>query len=73
MERRREPRDETRSIAYDDLDKLWSRPDITLREKTLWRMLYETAARTNEILALDIDDLDLGRQTSRGRWQRRAP
>jgi len=25
-------------------------------------MLYETAARTNEILALDIADLDLGRK-----------
>lgn len=33
-----------------------------MRVKTLWRMLYETAARANEILALDIDDLDLGRK-----------
>lgn len=62
IERRREPRDETRALAYDDLEKLWSRPDVGLREKTLWRMLYETAARTNEILSLDIEDLDLGRK-----------
>ena len=32
---------------------------MPLREKTLWRMLYETAARASEVLALNIDDLDL--------------
>lgn len=62
IERKREPRDETRAIAYDDLEALWSRSDVGLREKTLWRMLYETAARCNEILALDIEDLELGRK-----------
>ena len=30
-----------------------------LREKTLWRMLYETAARAAEILKIDVQDLDL--------------
>ena len=62
IERKRVPRDETKAVAYDDLEQLWSRPDIRLREKTLWKMLYETAARTNEILALDIEDLDLARK-----------
>ena len=33
-----------------------------LREKTLWRMLYETAARAGEILALNVEDLDLPRK-----------
>ena len=60
--RRREPRDQTKSISYQDLEKLWSRRDINLREKTLWRMLYETAARAGEILALDIEDMDLPRK-----------
>jgi integrase len=32
---------------------------VPLREKTLWRMLYETAARASEVLALNIEDLDL--------------
>lgn len=32
---------------------------MPLREKTLWRMLYETAARAAEILALNIEDLEL--------------
>ena len=30
-----------------------------LRERTLWRMLYETAARSAEVLRLDVEDLDL--------------
>ena len=57
--RRRKPRDQTKAIPYPHLQKLWSRRDIDLREKTLWRMLYETAARAGEILALNVDDLDL--------------
>jgi hypothetical protein len=32
-----------------------SRRDVPLREKTLWRMLYETAARASEVLALDVN------------------
>ena len=60
--RRREPRDQTRAIPYQDLETLWSRRDIDLREKTLWRMLYETAARAGGILALDIEDMDLPRK-----------
>ena len=47
------------------VDRLLSRRDIPLREKALWRMLYETAARASEILALNVEDLDLE--------QRRAP
>ena len=60
--RRREPRDQTKAIPYQDLEELWSRRDIDLREKTLWRMLYETAARAGEILALNIEDMDLPRK-----------
>ena len=33
--------------------------DHPLREKTLWRLLYETAARAGEVLALNVADLDL--------------
>ena len=62
VDRRRQPRDQTRAIPYEDLEALWSRRDIDLREKTLWRMLYETAARAGEILALDGEDLDLPRK-----------
>ena len=41
------------------------RSDVTLRERALWRLLYETAARANEILALDIDNLDLVNKRAR--------
>ncbi|WP_040907142.1 tyrosine-type recombinase/integrase [Streptomyces griseoflavus] len=41
------------------IDRLIGRRDVHLREKTLWRMLYETAARTDEILGVNIEDLDL--------------
>jgi integrase/recombinase XerD len=33
----------------------------------LWRLLYETAARANELLALDVEDLDLGNRRARVR------
>jgi len=35
------------------------REDVGLRERTLWRMLYETAARPAEVLALNVEDLKL--------------
>ena len=62
VDHRRLTRDQTKAIPYQDLEELWSRRDIHLREKTLWRMLYETAARTGEILALNVEDLDLARK-----------
>ena len=62
VDRRRQPRDQTKAIPYQDLEALWSPRHINLREKTLWRMLYETAARTGEILALNVEDLDLPRK-----------
>ena len=36
--------------------------DHPVRDKTLWWLLYETAARAGEILALDVSDLDLARR-----------
>ena len=62
LERRHTPRDETRAIPFEALDALWSRADIGLREKALWRMLYATAARASEVLALDVEGLDSGRK-----------
>ncbi len=62
---RRVAEDRTRAIPYGLLDRLWSREGVPLREKTLWRMLYETAARSGEILALDVEDLDLPNKRAR--------
>ncbi|WP_246350450.1 tyrosine-type recombinase/integrase [Nocardia barduliensis] len=46
------------------IDRLIARRDIHLREKTLWRMLYETCARTEELIQLNIEDLDLAGRTA---------
>ena len=59
IERRPQVRDDTAPVRYEQLHALWTRADIHVREKTLWRMLYETAARSNEVLALNVEDLDL--------------
>jgi integrase len=58
-ERRRENVDHTRDLSRAAIERQLSRRDVPLGEKTLWRMLYETAARASEILALNIEDLDL--------------
>ncbi|MFD8924842.1 hypothetical protein [Streptomyces mirabilis] len=41
------------------IDRLIARRDVHRREKTLWRMLYETVARAEEILGVNIEELDL--------------
>ena len=43
-ERRREHLNATRAVPRPAIDRALSRRDVPLREKTLWRMLYETAA-----------------------------
>jgi integrase len=58
-ERRPDHVDETKALTRPAIERLLTRRDIPLRERTLWRMLYETAARAAEILALNVEDLDL--------------
>lgn len=65
LERQRERADRTRAIPLPQLERLWRREDVALREKTLWRLLYETAARAGEILALNVEDLDLANHRAR--------
>ncbi len=70
LERRRERRtarqaETGRAIPYADLEALWSQPEVGLREKALWRTLYETGARANEVLALNVEDLDLSERSAR--------
>ena len=65
---RRRPRpDRDRALSRSEVDQLLTRKDISLRERTLWRMLYETAARSAEVLALDVEDLDLPNRRARVR------
>ena len=70
-ERRQENSGETKAVPRTAVQRLLSRRDIPLREKTLRRMLYETAARAAEILEIDVQDLDLDNRQAPIRSQRR--
>ena len=59
LERRKPRPDRSRALSRADVERLLTREDISLRERVLWRMAYETAARSSELLGLDIADLDL--------------
>jgi len=58
-ERQRENNDDTKAVSRSRIDRLCRRRDVPLREKTLWRMLYESASRASAVLALNVEDLDL--------------
>jgi integrase len=64
-ERRRENTDSTQSVDAAAIDRLCRDRRIPLRERTLWRMLYETASRASAVLALNIEDLDLPNKRAR--------
>jgi len=59
LRRRRRAPDRTKALSKSDIEALLAREDLGLRERVLWRLLYETAARAGEVLALDVTDLDL--------------
>lgn len=59
IRRRPLPPDRTRALSHAQVDRLLSREDIGLRERVLWRLLYESAAQASAVLALDVCDLDL--------------
>lgn len=59
LERRRVVEDHDRALSRDDLDRLFTRRDVGLRDRCLWRLLYETGARASEVLNLNVEDLDL--------------
>ncbi|MFJ1455603.1 site-specific integrase [Nocardia sp. N2S4-5] len=52
------PDSETPVRSRTAIDQLIARREVHVREKTLWRMLYETCARAEELLQLNIEDLD---------------
>ncbi|MGP3937302.1 tyrosine-type recombinase/integrase [Nonomuraea sp. KM88] len=59
LQRRKSARRGDRAIPRTRLEALFTDPESALRERLLWRMLYETAAHAEEILTLNIEDLDL--------------
>lgn len=46
-------------MSRSKIDRLCRRRDVPLREKTLWRLLYESASRASAVLALNVENLDL--------------
>jgi integrase len=64
-QRRRENNDNTKAVSRSRIDRLCRRRDVPLREKTLWRMLYESAGRASAVLALNVEDLDLPNKQAR--------
>lgn len=57
IERRPAPPDRTKALSENQIAALW-RLDVFLREKTCWKMLYyESAARADEVLCLNVEDL----------------
>jgi integrase len=59
LERQPEPADRTKAIPLPELERLWRRDNVGVRDKALWRLLYETAARACEALSINIEDVDL--------------
>jgi site-specific recombinase XerD len=59
LERRKITGRGDKTIPTARLEKLFTDDRSALRERVLWRMLYETAARAEEVLTLDVTDLDL--------------
>jgi len=63
LDRRRPSDERTSTIDRDTVEALWAQAGS--RERALWRLLYESAARAEIALSLDIENLDLA--NNRGR------
>jgi len=57
-QRKRSP-DRSRALSRADVEQLLARENVSPRERTFWRLAYESAARSSELLALNAEDLDL--------------
>lgn len=55
---RKVPADRGRALTRAQVRQLLEDRRVALRERVLWHMLYESAARVNEVLSLDVEHLD---------------
>lgn len=60
--RSRQAERRARPIPIDEVRALFDRRDVLIRDRVLWRLLYDSAARASEVLGLDIEHLDLARK-----------
>jgi RNA polymerase sigma factor (sigma-70 family) len=65
LDRRAETRPPTATIGSPQIEALCNRPDLPLRERTLWRLLHESAAGVSAILSLNVENLDLDDRRAR--------
>lgn len=61
------PADRDRALSRDQVHALLGDKVPALRDRVLWHLLYETAARAEEALRLDVADLDMPARTARTR------
>ncbi len=50
---------QSRPIDVDELTAIWSDRRHRLRDRVFWAMAYDTAARADELLGLDIDNINV--------------
>ncbi|MFD0415974.1 sigma-70 family RNA polymerase sigma factor [Streptomyces sp. NPDC127108] len=65
LERRPEAAHTTRPLSPAQLDALFSRTELPLRERTLWWLLHESGAGATAVLSLDVEHLDLDDRRAR--------
>jgi RNA polymerase sigma factor (sigma-70 family) len=65
LSRRAESGERTAALGRTDLERLWERDDVALRERTLWRLLHESGAGVRAVLALNVEDLDVDDRRTR--------
>lgn len=59
------PEDRTRALTRERVRQLLDDPKVPTRERALWNLLYESAARVHEVLALDVPDVDAANHRAR--------
>lgn len=59
LDRRAETHAKAATVTSSHLDALWSSPEISLRERTFWRLLNESGAGVSTVLSLNVENLDL--------------
>jgi|SRR5580704_3154651 integrase len=67
LRRRKVAPDRDRALSREEVEQLLTDDRYALRDRVLWRLLYESAARSAEVLALNVEDLDLPNRAARVR------
>jgi integrase len=62
LERRHVPVDHDRALSRQQVEQILTARHLSVRDRALFRMLYETAARAQEVLRLNVEDLDTSRR-----------